>query len=133
MWSPQRQDGDTKIIGPAYTVKYSLNEDPAPKHPTHYVSSPSLINRNVLITRNLQIDSVPEGAVIFVSCPPKVSNAVYGGIMSTRAKYSKARGTIVDGRFRDLDEQRALNYPVSKIIFPYEMTRKRLTIKGLCP
>lgn len=39
MWSPQRQDGPTKIIGPAYTVKYQPKDDPAPKHPTHYVSA----------------------------------------------------------------------------------------------
>ncbi|KAI7972225.1 hypothetical protein EIK77_003649 [Talaromyces pinophilus] len=32
--------------------------------------------------------------------------------MSTRAQASRAAGTIVDGRFRDLQEQRALNYPV---------------------
>jgi regulator of RNase E activity RraA len=32
--------------------------------------------------------------------------------MSTRAKYLGAAGTIVDGRFRDLDEQRALDFPV---------------------
>lgn len=32
--------------------------------------------------------------------------------MSTRAQASKAAGTVVDGRFRDLQEQRALNYPV---------------------
>lgn len=37
MWSPQRQEGATKIVGPAYTVKYSPLDDPAPKHPTHYV------------------------------------------------------------------------------------------------
>jgi regulator of RNase E activity RraA len=32
--------------------------------------------------------------------------------MSTRAKYLGAAGTIVDGRFRDLDEQKALDFPV---------------------
>jgi regulator of RNase E activity RraA len=32
--------------------------------------------------------------------------------MSTRAKYLGAAGTIVDGRFRDLDEQRDLQYAV---------------------
>lgn len=37
MWSPQRQDGPVKIIGPAYTVQYVPLDDPAPKHPTHYV------------------------------------------------------------------------------------------------
>ena len=59
-----------------------------------------------------QIDSVPDGAVIFVSCPAKTPNAVYGGLMSTRAKVRGAVGSVIDGRFRDLEEQRALDYPV---------------------
>lgn len=94
MWSPQRQDGDTKIVGPAYTVQYVPLDDPRPKHPSHY------------------IDSVPAGAVIFVSCPPKTPNAVYGGLMSTRAKASGAVGSVIDGRFRDLQEQRGLGFPI---------------------
>lgn len=32
--------------------------------------------------------------------------------MSTRAKYSGAVGTIIDGRLRDLQEHRDLEYPV---------------------
>ncbi|KAL1842939.1 hypothetical protein VTK73DRAFT_2967 [Phialemonium thermophilum] len=94
LWSPRRQEGPTKIVGPAYTVKYAPLDDPAPKHPTHY------------------IDSVPEGAVVFVSCPPKTPVAVYGGLMSARAQASKAVGSVIDGRFRDLQEQRDLDYPV---------------------
>ncbi|RYO90109.1 hypothetical protein DL762_002834 [Monosporascus cannonballus] len=94
MWSPQRQDGPTKIIGPAYTVKYVPLDDPAPKHPTHY------------------IDSVPKGAVVFVSCPPGRPNAVYGGLMSMRARARGAIGSVIDGRFRDLQEQRELGYPI---------------------
>jgi regulator of RNase E activity RraA len=38
MWSPKRQEGDCRIVGPAYTVKYVAADDDAPKHPTHYVS-----------------------------------------------------------------------------------------------
>ncbi|KAL7621260.1 hypothetical protein AAE478_008577 [Parahypoxylon ruwenzoriense] len=97
MWSPQRQDGPTKIVGPAYTVKYVPLDDPSPKHPTHYPE---------------KIDSVPRGSVVFVSCPPKTPNAVYGGLMSTRALASGAVGSIIDGRFRDLQEQRELGYPI---------------------
>ena len=37
MWSPQRQDGPTKIVGPAYTVQYAPLDDPRPKYPSHYV------------------------------------------------------------------------------------------------
>ena len=32
--------------------------------------------------------------------------------MSNRAKYSGAAGTIVDGRIRDVQEHRELEYPV---------------------
>ncbi len=59
-----------------------------------------------------QIDHVPEGAVVFVSCPPKTPNAVYGGLMSTRAQFLGAVGSVIDGRFRDVQEQRDLAYPV---------------------
>lgn len=40
MWSPARQAGDTKIIGPAYTVQYvPLDDEVSPKAPYHYVGS----------------------------------------------------------------------------------------------
>ncbi|KAI1114648.1 RraA-like protein [Nemania sp. NC0429] len=94
MWSPLRQDGPTKIVGPAYTVKYVPLADPAPRYPTHY------------------IDQVPKGAVVFVSCPQKTPNAVYGGLMSTRARALGAVGSVIDGRFRDVQEQRDLAYPI---------------------
>jgi len=34
--------------------------------------------------------------------------------MSNRAKYSGAVGTVVNGRIRDLQEHRDLDYPVRK-------------------
>ncbi|KAK5090403.1 hypothetical protein LTR05_000575 [Lithohypha guttulata] len=73
MWSPERQQGDTKIVGPAYTVKFVRNNhENAPKPPQHH------------------IDTIPEGAVVFISAPSGVFNAVYGGLMSARAQYSGA-------------------------------------------
>lgn len=62
-----------------------------------------------------KIDFVPSGSIIFISAPPNTVNAVYGGLMSTRARYLNAAGTIVDGRFRDLQEHRELNYPVGPV------------------
>ena len=63
------------------------------------------------MTTPKQIDTIPEGAVVFISSP-SIPNAVYGGLMSTRAKYSGAVGTVIDGRFRDIDEHRDLDFPV---------------------
>ncbi|KAF5662957.1 dlpA-like protein [Fusarium heterosporum] len=95
MWSPLRQEGDAKLIGPAYTVKFvRSNYTSTPKPKEHY------------------IDNVPKDHVIFISSPHGVFNAVYGGLMSTRAKYLEAVGTVVDGTFRDLQEHRDLNFPV---------------------
>lgn len=63
-----------------------------------------------------QIDTVPSGAVIFISAPPKMVNACYGGLMSNRAKYLGAVGTVIDGRLRDLSEHRELKYPVCSVV-----------------
>ncbi|KAI0147550.1 ribonuclease E inhibitor RraA/Dimethylmenaquinone methyltransferase [Xylariaceae sp. FL1272] len=92
MWSPLRQSGSTKIVGKAYTVLWYVPAE---------ASRPSRM-----------IDNVPPGAVVFVSCPAKTPNAVYGGLMSTRAQAVGAAGSVIDGRFRDLQEQRELSYPI---------------------
>jgi len=110
LWSPKRQEGTTKIIGPAYTVKYvRKNYENEHKLEGHY------------------IDNIPPGAVVFISAPAKTVNAVYGGLMSTRAQYSGAVGSVVDGRIRDLQEHRGLDYPVFArdvgTPAPYEVVR----------
>jgi regulator of RNase E activity RraA len=50
--------------------------------------------------------------VVFVSSPQRIPNAVYGGLMSTRARALGAVGSVIDGRFRDVQEQRDLGYPI---------------------
>lgn len=40
--------------------------------------------------------------------------------MSARAQASGAVGSVIDGRFRDLQEQRDLNYPVRLSLVPAE-------------
>ena len=39
--------------------------------------------------------------------------------MSTRAKASGAVGSVIDGRFRDVQEQRDLGYPVRARLSPF--------------
>lgn len=94
----------TTVVGTAYTVLYAPLDDPRPAVKGGY------------------IDSVPKGSVVCVALVKelqtagapytKVNNALYGGLMSTRAKYLGASGSVVFGRIRDLDEHRALEYPV---------------------
>ncbi|CCH41591.1 hypothetical protein BN7_1132 [Wickerhamomyces ciferrii] len=92
------------IAGPAYTVLYAPSEDPRPAVKGGY------------------IDTVPEGSVVVIGVTKElqtryapyvtVNNALYGGLMSTRAKYLQANGTVVFGRIRDVNEHRDLEYPV---------------------
>ena len=64
----------------------------------------------------MKIDSVPSGSVVFISAPARMVNACYGGLMSNRAKHLGAVGTVIDGRFRDLQEHRDLDYPVRRTL-----------------
>ncbi|CAI5757070.1 unnamed protein product [Candida verbasci] len=95
---------DKTIVGKAYTVLYAPKSDPRPAIKQAY------------------IDQVPENSFVVIGLPlglqtiyspfTKVNNALYGGLMSTRAQYSKANGSVILGRIRDLDEHRDLKYPV---------------------
>ncbi|KAH8901779.1 RraA-like protein [Thozetella sp. PMI_491] len=95
MYSPQLQSGSTKVIGPVMTVKF------APKSDT---SAPKL--------KGNYVDQIPKGAVVFISQPAPHINACYGGLMSLRAQHLGASGVIIDGRLRDLQEHRDLQFPL---------------------
>ncbi|AAS51936.1 ADR016Cp [Eremothecium gossypii ATCC 10895] len=98
-WSGSEQG---TLVGPAYTVLFDKVEN---------------VDEEVNY-----IDSLPRGVVLVIGLPLEqqlptaphviVSQALYGGLMSTRAQYLGSRGTIVFGRVRDVDEHRQLNYPV---------------------
>ncbi|KAJ3518551.1 hypothetical protein NM208_g14477 [Fusarium decemcellulare] len=115
LWSPLRQAGDTKIAGPAYTVLYvpkGTLEQPLERE--HYVALlPSQRCRLLALTMalDIKIDTDSTGAVILIDSPQTI-NAVYRGLMTNHTKYSKAVGTVVNGRIRDLQEHRELGFPV---------------------
>ncbi|CAH1767890.1 2964_t:CDS:2, partial [Entrophospora sp. SA101] len=95
MFSPERQSGAHKIIGPVFTVKFvPISDVTSPKPDNHFA------------------DSAPENSVVFVSAPPNAINAVWGGLMNTRAKMRGVNGVVVDGRIRDLSEIRSDVLPV---------------------
>ncbi|KAG7664081.1 uncharacterized protein J8A68_002405 [[Candida] subhashii] len=96
--------GKTSAVGKAYTVLYAPLSDPRPAVTQAY------------------IDQVPEDAIVVIGLPLslqttwapycRINNALYGGLMSTRAQYRKANGSVILGRIRDLDEHNDLGYPV---------------------
>ncbi|KAG0050781.1 hypothetical protein BGZ83_004442 [Gryganskiella cystojenkinii] len=95
LWSPQYKAGNTRIFGPAYTVKMvPASDNVSPKPDQHFV------------------DAIPEGSVVCISQPATMTNAVWGGLMTARAQVKGALGVIVDGRIRDLNEQREAGFPV---------------------
>jgi regulator of RNase E activity RraA len=103
-FATQRSAKGESMVGRAYTVLYASEQDGRPALKNHY------------------IDSAPTGSVVVLATPPELqldsppytifSNALYGGLMSTRAKYLGCAGTVVLGNIRDIDEHRKLNYPV---------------------
>ncbi|KAK9720625.1 hypothetical protein K7432_004004 [Basidiobolus ranarum] len=96
LYSPEYVSGDTKLIGPAYTVQMVSVKDPnAPPTPSDHF-----------------VDTAPEGSVVVISTPANSINAVWGGLMTARAKHLGVKGVIIDGRFRDLEEQREMEFPI---------------------
>lgn len=92
------------MVGKAYTVLFAPKDDPREALNGGYIDK--LPEDSVLViatTLNLQKESAPF---------TKMTNALYGGLMSTRATYLKSSGTVVFGRVRDIDEHLELNRDV---------------------
>jgi regulator of RNase E activity RraA len=92
-------------VGRAYTVLYAPLDDPRPAVKGGY------------------IDTAPAGAIVVIGTAPavqtggvapytRISNALYGGLMSTRAQYLGCKGSVILGKIRDVAEHNALGYPV---------------------
>lgn len=96
--------GANSAVGPAYTVLYAPKSDPRPAVKQMYIDEiPQNSMLVMAVSEELQQTSAP-----YV----KVNNALYGGLMSTRANYRQAAGSVILGRIRDLAEHRDLEYPV---------------------
>ncbi|KAJ4360983.1 uncharacterized protein N0V89_001552 [Didymosphaeria variabile] len=91
MFSPGASSGQSKIFGPAYTVRMVPETDKTSPRPNQHFA-----------------DAIPSGSVVFVSQPDGFISACWGGLMSTRAQKAAAAGVVIDGRFRDINEHREL-------------------------
>ncbi|ODV94050.1 hypothetical protein PACTADRAFT_50943 [Pachysolen tannophilus NRRL Y-2460] len=92
------------IVGEAYTVLYAPLDDPRPAISKSYIDSIPL--NSVLIIATTQILQLPYAPYT------RINNAMYGGLMSTRAKFQNCNGSIIFGRIRDIQEHNNLQYPV---------------------
>ncbi|RKO90902.1 ribonuclease E inhibitor RraA/Dimethylmenaquinone methyltransferase, partial [Blyttiomyces helicus] len=84
-----------RICGPAHTVAFVPLSDTTSPYPDVH-----------------PVDSVAPGAVVVIQAPAVTPNAVWGGLMTARAKYLGAAGCVVEGRIRDVAEHRAAAFPV---------------------
>lgn len=92
MFSPGAR---TRIYGPAVTVRMVKSSDEAaPKLDQHFV------------------DHNQDGGIMYIQQPKGLPSACWGGLMSTRAQFLGARGVVIDGRMRDVNEHNDMGFPV---------------------
>ncbi|KAH9807542.1 ribonuclease E inhibitor RraA/Dimethylmenaquinone methyltransferase [Melampsora americana] len=84
-----------KLCGEAFTVQMVHANDPEASRPKEHF-----------------VDAAEPGTVIVISCPPNTKNAVWGGLMTTRAQFLGIKGVVINGRCRDLAEHREVGFPV---------------------
>ena len=58
------------------------------------------------------VDSIPHDSIVLVAADSDIDAALWGGLMSTRAKARGARGAIVNGGVRDLEQIARIGFPV---------------------
>ena len=58
------------------------------------------------------VDAITEDAVVIVAADSDTGAALWGGLMSTRAKARGARGAIVNGGIRDFEQIAEIGFPV---------------------
>ena len=91
----------TKLVGRAMTVLESDYPEGAGKGPL--ADKPFGIMFEAL-------DDLKQGE-IYIASGSSFEYALWGGLMSTRAKYLNAAGVVLNGYIRDCDEIRKLNFP----------------------
>ncbi|KAJ3164410.1 hypothetical protein HK101_000432, partial [Irineochytrium annulatum] len=89
-------DANATFIGPAHTCEFvPITDTTTPKADRHHV------------------DTLVKGQVMVIATKTDVPNAVWGGLMSTRARFLGCEGVVVEGRVRDVRELQAIRIPVA--------------------
>ncbi|RUS22328.1 RraA-like protein [Endogone sp. FLAS-F59071] len=119
MYSPEYCRGSTKIVGEAFTVKVFPESKSGQRCADELLIIngvfPKMVDKSDTTSpKPVQhfVDAAPSDCIMVISAPPNVKNAVWGGLMAAGAKTRGVRGVVVDGRVRDLAEQREDGFPV---------------------
>ncbi len=88
-------DPHVKIAGYAYPCRVIPT--------TEYVEIDTLLQ---------MVDSIPNDSIVVVAADSDIDAALWGGLMSTRAKTRGAKGALVNGGVRDLEQISNLDFPV---------------------
>ncbi len=88
-------DPHLKVAGYAYPCRVIPTEE--------YIEIDTLLK---------MVDSIPEDSVVIVAADSDIGAALWGGLMSARAVARRARGAVVNGGVRDLEQISRLGFPV---------------------
>src|SRR5579872_5698550 len=58
------------------------------------------------------VDAIPTDSIVLVAADRDIDAALWGGLMSTRAKARGAKGAVVNGGVRDIEQISNLGFPV---------------------
>lgn len=58
------------------------------------------------------VDAIPTDSMVLVAADADIDAALWGGLMSTRAKIRGARGAVVNGGVRDIEQIADIGFPV---------------------
>lgn len=88
-------DPSLKVAGYAYPCRVKPTDE--------YVEIHTLLE---------MVDAIPKDSIVLVASDADIDAALWGGLMSTRAKIRGARGAIVTGGVRDIEQISMLGFPV---------------------
>ncbi|CDO93873.1 unnamed protein product [Kluyveromyces dobzhanskii CBS 2104] len=99
-----RRSGSGTVVGRAFPVLFGHTEATKGQASINYIDNvPAESIVTIGMTEDLQLSHAPY---------TKPIQAMYGGLMSTRAKYLGSNGTVVFGRIRDVEEHQNLDHTV---------------------
>jgi 4-hydroxy-4-methyl-2-oxoglutarate aldolase len=77
--------------------------------PCRVIPTEEYVEINTLLE---MVDAIPKDSIVLVAADDNTDAALWGGLMSTRAKIRGARAAVVNGGVRDIEQVSNLNFPV---------------------